>query len=441
MVYITQSRKTPRRSSPSTYRNGATTILLKDAFPGSVAPSQTTTSWRTHGDVDSATDPELEEKLRQQITGAHSGALWDSGQRLSQIRDNGHTFDTMKQSFEWANYSLLGSGANAGYSYVGPVFPDPAYYTLGNPYVAGTTPDLGYYGPAAIKRTTPNSPHANLAVGLAELQREGFPHLIGAELTRAKAKLARSSGSEYLNAVFGWAPLLNDLRQAASSVRKHSKLLADFERNSGKSVRRRVEFESTTTINTRTGPGQVIPAQQNNAAFRSAFVGGTPSGILTEEVITHSRVWFSGAYTYFSGLSEKDLSQIKVLEEKANLLFGTRVTPEVVWNLAPWSWLADWYGNVGTNIANATQLSSDGLVLRYGYLMSETTTDHTCTLAHPGLIDGLGARSFVTNYRTVRKVRTRATPYGFGSNPATFTGRQWAILGALGLTRAPGILP
>jgi len=42
-----------------------------------------------------------------------------------------------------------------------------------------------------------------------------------------------------------------------------------------------------------------------------------------------------------------------------------------------------------------------------------------------------------TSFRTTRKQRFRANPYGFARNPNSFSGKQWAILGALGLTKAP----
>jgi hypothetical protein len=37
-------------------------------------------------------------------------------------------------------------------------------------------------------------------------------------------------------------------------------------------------------------------------------------------------------------------------------------------------------------------------------------------------------------FGTIQKIRRKATPYGFGLNPNTFSTRQWAIIAALGLT-------
>jgi hypothetical protein len=42
-------------------------------------------------------------------------------------------------------------------------------------------------------------------------------------------------------------------------------------------------------------------------------------------------------------------------------------------------------------------------------------------------------------YRSERKERWKATPYGFGLNMAGFTDQQWAILAALGMTKSPRI--
>jgi len=104
--------------------------------------------------------------------------------------------------------------------------------------------------------------------------------------------------------------------------------------------------------------------------------------------------------------------------------------------------LVDWFVDVGSMLSTASLLSSDGLVLRYGYLMQHTR--HTKTYR---VTDGFqfnnGSRSGpVTNtLHRETKERVKATPYGFGLSLTGLSTRQWAILGALGLTKAPRILP
>lgn len=50
------------------------------------------------------------------------------------------------------------------------------------------------------------------------------------------------------------------------------------------------------------------------------------------------------------------------------------------------------------------------------------------------------ARPLGETIEVSRKVRRAASPYGFGLNAEAFSPKQWAILAALGLTRAPGRL-
>jgi hypothetical protein len=94
--------------------------------------------------------------------------------------------------------------------------------------------------------------------------------------------------------------------------------------------------------------------------------------------------------------------------------------------------------NIGSNIANYSAFQQDGLVMRYGYVMRHVRA--TRILTSQGTVFKSGPSTpVVTTYQVVRKDRVQATPYGFGLNPSGFTAKQWAILGALGLSRAPGV--
>ena len=88
---------------------------------------------------------------------------------------------------------------------------------------------------------------------------------------------------------------------------------------------------------------------------------------------------------------------------------------------------------------NLTAFSNDSLVMRWGYIMCKYTCRDTYLLEGvrlKGMPSGPVSQTFVTQV----KKRNRATPYGFGLDPATFTTRQWAILGALGISRGTRML-
>jgi len=149
--------------------------------------------------------------------------------------------------------------------------------------------------------------------------------------------------------------------------------------------------------------------------------------------------WFSGAFTYYLSPGKDLLGRMVRYEQLANKLLGSRLTPEVLWELAPWSWLVDWFVDIQTALRTATLLENDGLVVRYGYLMRTTARVNTVT------VDRIRFKpktlyNIAHSKHLLVKERARSTPFGFGLNPNTFSARQWAILGALGLTKAPKTL-
>lgn len=406
---------------------------------GRANPVQTTTSFRTGGvQTEDLSNFNSDAKFNYSQLSKESQDSRNSG-------DSGHAFSTIRQGCDDGLNHLSFRGNPAGsftesrYEYEGPVFlnllaaPTGHTGTFPSPYPAYTT--LTQDGVKAISKTMPTLPAANLAQGVAEIVREGFPHTFGASALKHKADLARVAGKEYLNLEFGWKPLVSDVISAAFAVKESARILQQYQRDSGRNVRRTFAFpdvESTTSAtyfgNTVTN-GIPVFAQQ-------ALVSGSPS--VTSIIHSHQRKWFKGAYTYHANLHPSGMEKLGELEKKANLLLGLRLTPEVLWELAPWSWLADWQANIGENMTNVSHLGQDGLVMRYGYMMVQSTVTWTRTWTVSFKAGGSATQSFVSSSQ--KKERYRATPYGFGLNPDSFSGKQWSILGALGLTKAPRAL-
>jgi hypothetical protein len=441
MTYSTSTRNTP--GEKYRVRNSGsvpwTVTDIHEYYPSPRA-TQTTTSFRTGLRAD---DPlSVTETFGRTRSEFHQKLKTDYDRGPQSTHDTGHEFDTVKQYLTaepWLSIQTSPSGSQ----YRGPLLSDRALHQQGT--YPGTPGDvaLGYYGPAAIKRSAPTSPHVSLSTALAELKREGLPSLPGINLLKDRVAHFRELGGEYLNLEFGWKPIASDVQATIESIRKAGSLLEQFQRDSGRIVRRRHDFPVIRTTEIRAQPalGRLYtPPGWSSTAFRNLFVDSSVTGTLYESTVSETRTWFSGAFTYFIQKDNDVLNQFRWFEAKVNHLFGTRITPDVLWNLAPWSWLSDWYVNIGDNIANASALANDGLVMKYGYLMQETTSTHSCLVTGPRLKTGEGSGGFLTTFVTQRKQRKKATPYGFGSNPASFTGRQWAILSALGFARGTGQL-
>lgn len=298
------------------------------------------------------------------------------------------------------------------------------------PNKANVSLDLLGLGSAAINRTLPTRTHASLAVTLAELRKEGLPQLIGIQTLKGKNGPVKNLAGEYLNFEFGWKPLISDVEKLLVSVRDSRKILEQYQRNSGKSIRRRYNFpERRETFSVRR---EVLtpsyPASSNEYV-------GTGNGYLTLSGVFTSNAWFSGAYRYLIPTDDSLMGKLKDWEREANLLLGTRITPEVIWNATSWTWLLDWFVNIGDVVSNISYLGQDGLVLHYGYIMRNT---HLEARAHTTNVVRGSSRPLTCDVVIDQKARIKATPYGFGLNPESFTLKQWSILGALGLTRAPG---
>jgi hypothetical protein len=272
-----------------------------------------------------------------------------------------------------------------------------------------------------------------MAVTLGELH-EGFPKLMGTLLFKqGLKKILKGSGDEFLNFEFGWKPLVNDLLKWAYAYSHADKLWDQFLRDSGRRVRRRYTFPKTTeVIESSVTPNQPIwnaGAQNNNF-----WTGGTYLSPLETEIQLERNRWFSGCFTYFVDTSKDQRNQWKLTRRRLDYLYSTKVTPQVIWNLAPWSWAADWITNTGDLITNFTRFSEDGLVMPYGYMM-ELSVRKTMYRMRNLTPKGYVIPDLTEILTHTVKYRRKATPYGFGLDEQDFTARQWAIIGALGLSR------
>lgn len=290
---------------------------------------------------------------------------------------------------------------------------------------------LAAFGTTAIARVIPTNPLAGLAVALGELRSEGLPSLVGLQTMRGRTLRARSAGGEYLNVQFGWLPLVSDIEAMSNSFSNSDELTREYERNSGKRLKRRYAFpDEISFTTTNMGTGRPVPALTPTGFY----LGGTRT--LFRYSYRKVRRWFSGCFTYYLPPYQANGDNRKRNAQLRNYLYGTRLTPETAWNLAPWTWAADWVANFGDIVHNVTAFANDGLVMPYGYMMEESTGTDTYIhnpITYQSYPSGVGALT-QTFTRTVKQ-RIRATPFGFGLDPGSFTGRQWAILGALGLSR------
>lgn len=488
MVYLTQNRLPVNQQYAKTYALG----VLQDPKPigtrvglGSFTPTQVTTGWRT-GRVARTMDDVHDAALFDvdSVTEFYNYLEADEAHYAAQSDyDTGHEFDTLSKEVICTpdlDIKFGVSGPSTPYRYKGPLYCDPSYSPVGAWYNAADV-NTSYYGPRAIQACAPTHPLVSLAVDLAEFKSEGA-RVIGSSLLKHaergksvvvptfKTKINRrgryreyrrgdrlkpgrapafqkapiSAGAnvvaeEWLNWQFGLNPIMQDAKKVLNNILDSQRLLDTYKANSGKLMHRSFHFplQRDTVFEDNLGNlGRLSASSPTTIPNDYMFVAGNRYGVRRESVVRTVRIWFDGAFTYYLQPGQNLVADLDRREQQINFLLGTRVTPEVLWNLQPWSWLVDWNLNIGTNIANAERLASDGLVMKYGYLMCETTIDHSIVIESVP-IKGTYQGPFTTIFRTTRRQRVKASPFGFSTVPGSFSARQWSILGALGYTKSP----
>jgi len=254
------------------------------------------------------------------------------------------------------------------------------------------------------------------------------------ERARSVRDVYKAGSDEYLNVQFGWKPLAQDVSDTAYAIVRAHDLIEQVVRDSGKVVRRRYSFPPTRSIS-ETVIGTNLTAVKVAGSDRTSLYDPTTTGqgkVTRIREITQTR-WFSGAFTYHLPDYGSDL-----LEQlgQANRLLGLNLDPEVLWNLTPWSWAIDWFSSVGDVIHNVNARASDGLVLRYGYIMEHSIVSDIYSFSGPTGFVSSGVRPLEVKLVTETKIRRKATPFGFGLTLSALSNTQKAIMAALGMSRA-----
>lgn len=282
--------------------------------------------------------------------------------------------------------------------------------------------DLWGQGGTAIARCAPTNPSWAGADALAQyVGRDAIPKALGSSVWRDTTRYFRSLGKEYLNLAFGWAPFVADITNVCKAVVSSHEYMQNLREGSDHVTRAGYGFPSTTQAFS-PGGGQLWSVDKT---LLIAWHGGPQ--VSSGE--SGSDVWFKGAFRYHIPVPSGSHEKSARFAQYASHVLGLRLTPEVLWDAAPWTWLADWAVNIGDVEHNIGAFANDGLTLQYGYIM--------CHRWRRSLWSTLGG-SNCTGANTLDlqewKVRFPASPYGFGLTYDGLTASQKAILAAIGIS-------
>jgi len=330
------------------------------------------------------------------------------------------------------------------------VFPEPGSAQFLNNVHTGTIRSpapykevgLDVFAQQAYNKTAPTSVVFDAATFIGEL-REGIP-MMAVHSSRNVLDALRGVGDGYLAAQFGWNPLVRDLQNAGKALARASSLLSE----NGKRVHRKLQLPTLSDSDMATYQRAASVISGETRGFVGPGFTGFPSGAsqtsagsaaATYRKTRSSKRWFEGEFSSFFKLGFDPNSYGDRLDALVNL----KPTPQTLWELAPWSWMVDWFLRIEDTIEANQKAANDLLVMHYGYAMEHsvyTTEVEWRLVTTPDTSFNIWS-GFPTHGRywssTEYKRRLRANPYGFRVGGAgALNGSQLAILGALGLTRA-----
>lgn len=336
-----------------------------------------------------------------------------------------------------------------GFSNFGPSKTDMYYgHAMGSWSPIMLQEGLEELGAKAWNKARPRTSSFDLPTAIGELRdfpgmlkktAKGFHDLwrgIGGSLKTSSIKNAPKEVSEhFLNHAFGWAPFVGDLMKIHDVYQNSDTLIKQMIADNGKWVRRRRRVDETVSMKN-------VIKQDTNVAWVYPTLHdwlyspkGNKYGETTTFVEEYLQRWFVGSFRYYIPRPPDDSEHATYNRVMDMLrLYGVNLNPSTIWNLTPWSWLADYFGNVGDIIDNLSAQNNDNLTARYAFLMQRNrsryvndSTVYTCK----GDVRMTWAREIGA------KTRIEAQPFGFGlTGGGLNSAYRYAILGALGLSRS-----
>jgi len=227
-----------------------------------------------------------------------------------------------------------------------------------------------------------------------------------------KNKRLKEAADTYLAYKFAITPLISDVQNMVNWQNHAERRMEELDKlYSGKGMRRRINVWS-----------DVRETQQGQVPVESGL-----SIVFTCRVrtVTEGRRWIT---LRWKPTSKRPFSNDKEKQSLANsLVFGLNAQSltSTAWNLLPWSWMIDWFTNMGDYIASGNNAVPAQAVSRC--VMTHTRTTATWTRDDNHFDFQGGGATFVRESK-VRTIGVGASP---DANFPLLSGNQLSILGAL----------
>jgi len=301
-----------------------------------------------------------------------------------------------------------------------------------------------------ISSANPWKPKASLAQTILELLSGDIPTVFTnlRRYVQDLQNLKKSAGSDWLNIQFGWVPLANDIRATVQVLLKLHMLLYG-QSDSYRRTRGGDLGSWARVVDTPFSRGLSFNSPLNTTSGSSPYLvnptGGSPllapppipSGLGDWSRSCRVQADFRFSAKYHRGARPN--SRERGFLERATELLGLEVTPAVLWELTPWTWLLDWGSNLGSVASNLSLLDWSNVLLDYAYLTFVVKTTGSVSVKLPftqiSSTTSVDKTYLVQGFESIEKVREQASPYGFSVSWDGLSPFQLSILAALGMSR------
>lgn len=388
--------------------------------------------------------------------------------RARTLNVNDRDFEQSKRSFGWFSYDFyrsrrLTSSTDPLPTYgpfhkIGTVTKGALALSWGS-YTQPSLPSLAAAETIAaemMRRSAPTTPEVDITRSLGELVE--WRNFLKA--SNYKPQKYQDVGSGYLNVVFGLIPTFTDLQRILETVLNMDSILGEFVAHERQQVRRRRRHtlsESTVSgvAGTRAGgigsSNSIPPLTGVGDYLLSSSLAATDGweATLNWSIASHSWIESFASFEYFIPKPWGFENRMKRYRNLAAKAFGGGLTASVMYDLTPFSWLVDWFVDIGGLLRYQQQVADNGLIAtRTGFSMTSMSAATvtlgqmrpipTATSPAPyqyAMRDSVILKPATLRYEIHR--RRGGSPYSMSPTWTKLSVQQWAILGALGLAYGP----
>nr|UJQ85441.1 MAG: hypothetical protein 1 [Leviviridae sp.] len=316
-----------------------------------------------------------------------------------EIRKRGFQLTGTNGAYDWENYPATYQVSDIG-AYNHLTLPPLDYAKLASSTLARTTPNRSSMESLVSLweiRELPGMVKESYNIGLKDLLRK---------VPFKKFKFLTKAAKLNLLVQFGLMPMLGDLETLWGFTALHDRRVAELERLKVRGLRRTVDLEASSA--SQTWDNQFV--HSNGATVKADIIKST-----NRTVRGHAR-WRLRSY-----LNLKSDSELRATAKR--LIVGAYLDPTTLYEAMPWSWLIDYFVNLGDFVAiNRNEIDVDHDNPR---IIVKTVT-HTSSSEHSS--GSLFLSPLDNWYDSGSRVPTVAT---LSARTDYLTGNQLSILGSL----------